>query len=290
MKIARGGLLVIPVLVLASCSNSGSTKATAPATTLPPISTGAPATPPPSTAASTTTSSVVPTTSAAASDSAPSSAGSISSAATTAPAATTSGIPAVGQTVTGAGSTLTAPAAPTTKTVSAACGGLTDSGYSLLNCVTSSSPGGTIAALTERSTSGEDVRDLVYRKNGAGSYGLVLRRDDATGKADTGLVESDLNLGDGDSKAVFSTPSTNEMFLQTLDVVDTSGVVAIHLNLDGGFARASTGGGLDAWFPATSGGYEHDILRFIGGQWRVISQVHESDTQAEPNNGGGFTP
>jgi hypothetical protein len=210
--------------------------------------------------------------------------------ATSAAVAGSTGIPGVGQIVTGAGTSLTKPLAPTTKAFSRDCSTLADAGFYQYTCVTSSSPGGFIAAFIEGSKSSKEVRTLVYREV-AGKFSLVLR-DDTTDTGSTGsasLVKSDLN-NDGDSKAVLVVPSANAMFAKTLDVIDTSGLVVIHLNLDGGFARAAVGGGLDAWFPSSAGGYKHDIIRYLSGQWTVISQDKESDTQAEPNNGGGFTP
>ena len=149
-----------------------------------------------------------------------------------------------------------------------------------------------IAAFVEYNEVTKEERDLAYRKVGD-SWSLVLRRIADKGAPETRVIKSDLN-DDGDPKAVFSLPSSNPQFSQTLDVVDTSGLVVMHLDVNGGFARASAGGGLEVWYPSTKGGYVHTIIRYLSGKWTVISQDPQSQTQAQAqestNESGGFTP
>ena len=264
-------LFAVPALALAACGSSGKTTA-APATIA-----------------------AVPTTASSSAAASPSASSSTSASPSTSPSPSPKnpapGAPAVESSITDAGTTFTAPAAATTKKYNADCGSLVDAGFSQFNCVQSTSPGGTIAAFVEVDRTTKEERDLVYKKVGA-TWTLAQRRVADKGAPVGDVIKSDLN-DDGDPKAVFTQPASNQQFSTSLDVIDTSGLVVMHLAINGGFAKASAGGGLEAWYPSSKGGYEHIIVRYLNGKWTVISEDPQSETQAqsaESNNGtGGFS-
>lgn len=211
------------------------------------------------------------------------------------PAASPSGAP-IGLVVTGAGSTLTRPDAPTTKPYdpnSAQCSGLLDPGFALARCATATSKAGTAVGLVE--ASGADERDLVWSVRG-GTASLVLRRTrqlpfagqgcagSYCNQASTSVVSSDL-AGDAAPKLVMTVPAVSGTGmdieangLTDLDVVVASGQVVLHRNMKGGYARKAFGGGLETYTPAPGGRAEHDVFQYRGGAWRLTStEIVSSD-------------
>jgi hypothetical protein len=238
-------------------------------------------------ASSTTTSGVPTTTVPVTSTSTPA----VATTAPTTPPTTT----VVGLVLTGVGTTLTPPSAPTAKPYSTSCNTLVDPGF-YGECLTVTAPGGTIAAIVEQQKEtyqqGQPIvtgqeRDLVYRLVG-GQYLLVLRRVPvASGESETRLYSSDI-MRDGDPKAVFVTPAPNGNYANELDVVDTTGSVTLYRQLHGGFADVATGGGLQTYLPDPQGGYYETVIRYQSGAWRIVSNTTVSQSQAQAENAEPF--
>lgn len=218
---------------------------------------------------------------------------------TTAPGTTAPGTTAphnvVGLVVSGAGNTLTAPASPTVVAYNPNCHALVDPGFSG-SCLTITAPSGTIAAIVEQQrstyqagqpTPPSQERDLVYHRQG-NNYALTMRRAPVTNQSESRLYESDVNR-DGDVKAVFVSPATNPQYANELDVVEGTGAVTLYRQLHGGFATIASGGGLEAFVPDASQGYDQTVIRYTSGAWRIVSDQHVSDAQGQAENPyGGF--
>ena len=196
----------------------------------------------------------------------------------------------IGLALSGQGSTLTPPSAPTTKPYSADCKTLFDKDWEG-DCLFITSESGAIAALVEwveptynstgQGTGPTPERDLVYRHVGS-TWNLALRRTESvTSYAE--LWRSDVNR-DSDPKAVFVVPAPNTQFGEELDVVDASGQVTLQRQLQGGFATIATGGGLETFVPDSSG-YTQTVIRYTSGAWRIASVAQQSQSQAEPQGG-----
>jgi hypothetical protein len=201
----------------------------------------------------------------------------------------------VGLVLTGAGTTFTAPSAPTVVAYNSNCNTLIDPGF-YGSCLTVTSASGTLAAIVEQQKEtyqqGQPIvtgqeRDLVYRLVG-NQYSLILRRIPvASGEAETRLFASDI-MRDGDSKAIFVTPAPNGEFGNELDVVDTSGSVTLVRQLHGGFADVASGGGLQTYVPDPAGGYDEAVIDYRNGAWRIVSVTTVSQSQAQAENAEPF--
>jgi hypothetical protein len=227
--------------------------------------------------------------------------------ATTVPPTVASTAPSVpasasaGLVVTGAGSTLTPPGAPTTKAISASqspnCYALADAGFNDQGCVKITSLLGTAVAIVE--VQGSNERDLVYTVAAATAH-LALRSTrvlptspNASGNynpAATEVSSSDL-ANDNTTKAVFYAPissssGTNSAFT-SVDVVEGDGKVVLHRNLAGGVARKAFGGGLETWTPAAASQATHDTFQYRQGAWRLTASAAVS-SDAIPDSTGSF--
>jgi len=207
----------------------------------------------------------------------------------------------VGLAVTGAGSALTAPGVPTTKTLTGTqypnCYGLADAGFGYQSCMKVASQLGTAVAFVE--VRGASERDLMYTISGAVAH-LALRgvrtlpaNPNASGNyspSATEVFSSDL-ANDNTVKAVFYTPVASSngsaSAFASVDVAEADGKVVLHRNLAGGVARRAFGGGLETWTPATASNATHDTFQYRQGAWRLsASATVSSDTI--PNNTGTF--
>ena len=180
--------------------------------------------------------------------------------------------------VTGAGALLTPPSQPVTRPARRGPDAdLIDEGWQG-RTATAAGPSGSVAGVVEqRSVVRGHVleRDQVYRLGG-GRWSLALQLTQAlavdAGEAGARVRAVDL-LGDGRPFLVFVFPESgsatgpNE---RAVDVVDSSGALAVHRELYfGGVARAS-GGGLETWslVPATRRQlFRHEVDRPEGGAW-----------------------
>ena len=75
-------------------------------------------------------------------------------------------------------------------------------------------------------------------------------------------------------------------FLSLGYLLEASGRVVLHRDLDGGVARQALGGGLEIWVPSTAGA-THAIIRWRAGAWQVTTaQTVTADAVA--TNSGNF--
>jgi hypothetical protein len=200
----------------------------------------------------------------------------------------------VGEIVTGSGTAFRAPATRVTKTYADEayyenCHGLADAGYYVEGCTLAQSTAGAALGLVE--TVGTLERDLVYTVHGPTAT-LALSATRTVPKPQGGgyspdatrVETADLAL-DNTPKLVFYTPVLSATYVNaydSVDVVEATGRVVIHRDLDGGLATRAFGGGLETWVPY-GGQVERDIVQWRSGAWR-ISAADVVGKDAVPTN------
>jgi len=192
----------------------------------------------------------------------------------------------------GAGSALTAPQAPTVRTATSPCA-LVDAGFKA-TCAQAAPLVG-IVELPKDSGNGRTTgeRDLVWRATGNNSYTLVFR---ATPAESPGQGATVIN-GRMFISALLTNPSRSDLlylsiydnkvqpYVWTLDVIRPNGTVGLHRDLHQGDAEVSLGqpGKLATWTPDSSGAYDKATFGYREGNWTITGVVHH---QQLPVSGG----
>ena len=150
--------------------------------------------------------------------------------------------------ITGAGAVLVPPLRPTTRTYddSRGCQSLADEGWSS-NCEVFSSSAGKAAWLVEYKGVGDETvpkRALLYGSTGGNHWSLALRASDDDGRAWESVAARTADVVvDGNPKALYSFALRAGNSSRALDMVESSGVVVLHLQLSRAEARLAPGGG-----------------------------------------------
>ena len=206
----------------------------------------------------------------------------------------------VGQSVGGGGdSVFSSPASPVTKHYVddgesyLNCDGLLDAGYQSQGCVEVHSALGTAVGLVE--LDGTRERDLVYTIAGSTArLALTASRSVPAVASEyynpdaTRLQSSDL-AEDNTAKLIFYTPIFSTTYVnayESIDVIEASGDMVLHRDLNGGVARQAFGGGLEEWVP-TPASVVHAVIKWSGGAWRVTVSEYVRATDV-PSQTGTF--
>ncbi|MDQ1444679.1 MAG: hypothetical protein QOI20_1143 [Acidimicrobiaceae bacterium] len=199
--------------------------------------------------------------------------------------------------VTGAGAVLRSVSGPSSQMTSAGCKSLGDDGWSVECGTAAAKGGGTLVWLLEEKAGtpyGAPAarRVFVYAPAAGGSGGsgasgmwrvvLEARDEDASRWVNVTVKVVDVS-GDGAEEIVVGFRPVSGTVLG-IDVVEGPGAVTAHRDLSHGTGRVSPGQ-LDTWAaPAGSRGgpgdpYEHDVMRWQDGAWRVV--LHQATTGAD---------
>jgi len=90
------------------------------------------------------------------------------------------------------------------------------------------------------------------------------------------------------------TPSDQEGFGHTLDVVEADGTVTLYRYLGQGFVVVPAAGGLVTYVPGwteqlgPSGAYDQTLISYLDGAWRVVSEQYVPDEAALAQHSGAF--
>ncbi|MCU1601199.1 MAG: hypothetical protein JWO22_1908 [Frankiales bacterium] len=185
--------------------------------------------------------------------------------------------------VDGSGSRFTAPNDPTVKQRQNGppgdhCYGLADADFTTQSCQAFASKLGKAIAVVE--TRGPEERDLVWTVTDSRAS-LALRAvrtassSNGTGKQPgvTARVSIVDLAEDTTPKAVFLTPKGSGYdAIASVDVVEASGMVVIHRDLNGGKAGRAAGGGLQTVVPTGGDKAVESVIQFVNGAWRVTTR------------------
>lgn len=148
------------------------------------------------------------------------------------------------------------------------CRSANDPGWSIVDCGALKTQGLVLVWVIEQKGTG--LRALVLREQGSNQWVPALAAADDTGTSfgRIGVRGEDVS-GDGQPDLVFGFHRRDPAATLAVDVVEPPGTVTLHREVAGGAARASAGQ-LDTW-TSTSGSptCQHDVIRRIGGDWRV---------------------
>ena len=215
----------------------------------------------------------------------------------------------VGLPLSGFGSSLVPPTSPSYKPYGPACQSLIDPGFTG-ECVVVDAPSGTVAGVVERETAagaatakagvggsagsaGVQERDLVWRRAGR-RWELALRRLFQDPGLPSLLWGDDVQR-DHDPKLVFVTPSDQDGFGHTLDVVEGNGAVSLYRYLGQGFVVVPPAGGLVTYVPGwteqqgPANAYDQTLIGQVHGGWRVLSEQYVPDRAALAQHSGAFS-
>lgn len=199
--------------------------------------------------------------------------------ATTAAASTTTTAP--GPVVTGAGAVLQPPPAPVTRVIGSTCESLADPGWTA-TCGVAHARRGDLVWLVESGSGGAGHRASVWASDGTAAWrqALVANDDDGSRFAHVGVRVADIS-GDGFDELAFGFTSVGSRPTLLVDVVDGSQAVVAHRAYAQGAARVTTGQ-LDGWF-ARDGGWLHEVVRYAGDAWRVVSSTAVDASAVPPS-------
>lgn len=203
---------------------------------------------------------------------------------TAAPASTTTTTAAAAPVVSGSGTLLRAPSGSTTvrKMKGEDCESLADDGWTPTCGFASVKGGSTLVWLVEEQAVARRVfvwGAATSAGAGGGNWRVLLQAADETGSKWSSVTVRVLDLsGDGKDEIVVGYRAKSGGAL-AVDVVEGPAQVAVHRDLAQGVARVSPGQ-LDTW--ASSGGsgaFQHDVIRWQDGAWRLVlrSQVAAAD-------------
>jgi hypothetical protein len=117
-----------------------------------------------------------------------------------------------------------------------------------------------------------------------GVWKSVLEAVDADGSKWTAVKAVVVDIsGDKADEIAFGFRGTGSGSL-AVDVVEGPGTVTAHRDLSKGSARVSTGQ-LDTWSAssASSGQYDHDVIRWVDGAWRVVLRNQSAAADVPPS-------
>lgn len=150
------------------------------------------------------------------------------------------------------------------------------------SCEVAEGPLGTVAGIVEQRENDQgrfDERALVYERE-SGDWTLALRTtrvvDPGSGGA-TRVTVSDL-MKDNVPKLVFTFRNPIDPLgggrdnITTVDVVEETGDVVVHRDLNQGVAQPFDGGGLETWGrKGETVTFVHEVVQYREGGWRVTS-------------------
>lgn len=115
-------------------------------------------------------------------------------------------------------------------------------------------------------------RALLYRAGSGNDWSLALRASDDDGSAWQAVAAQTADVArDNNPKALFSITLRTGNSTRVVDMAEASGVVAVHLQIDRAVARLASEGGIEYWTSATGTTYQHRLIRYEQGAWRIIT-------------------
>lgn len=184
----------------------------------------------------------------------------------------------IGIALSGIGTPLAPPRAPTVKPYSPNCHTLFDPAFRG-KCITATSPAGTVAGVVEveRGAFGGQERDLVWRRQGREWELALVHVFDNPGLP---ALLWRLDLRPRRPELVFVMPTDLPRFGHDLDVVEGSGRVSLYRFLGEGFADVPRPGDLVTYVPGATeakpadGYFDQTLISYLDGAWRVVSQQY----------------
>ena len=184
----------------------------------------------------------------------------------------------IGIALSGIGTPLRPPLAPTSKPYSPNCHTLFDPAFRG-KCIIATSRAGTVAGVVEveRGAFGGQERDLVWRRQGREWELALVHVFDNPGLP---ALLWRLDLRPHRPELVFVMPTDLPGFGNDLDVVEGSGQVSLYRFLGEGFADVPRPGDLVTYVPGTTpakpadGYFDQTLIAYLGGAWRVVSQQY----------------
>jgi hypothetical protein len=183
------------------------------------------------------------------------------------------------------------------------CASVVDAGFVALSCIVVHGRGGTTAGVVEVdeqsdvhgvAPKGAQERDLVWHKVG-GNWSLALRRLYQVGGRGLYSHLYQAPLGGGRRQyLVFLTPAGRAGYGHEMDVVDSSGQVALYRFLGQGFVVVVPGGGVVTYVPGSqeqdgpAGAFDQSLIRTVGRRWALVSQQYVPDRDALAQHHGVF--
>jgi hypothetical protein len=187
--------------------------------------------------------------------------------------------------VSASGAILTVPSSAQTRPIGPGCTTLTDPGWTA-DCGVAHAKGGDLVWLIETGQSATGWRAAVWAHTTGSSWREVLAviDDDGSRFSHVKARIADLN-GDGFDEIAFGFGVVGTQQLLKVDVVDGSKTVVAHREFPHGSARV-TAGQLDGWAgrdTASGHQWQHEVIRYSGGAWRVVSSTVVSGSSVPPS-------
>jgi len=191
--------------------------------------------------------------------------------------------------VTGEGAVLAPPATPVRRALVGGCQSLADPGWTV-DCGTAHAARGDLVWLIENQPDGAS-RAYVFRRGSGNEWvsALTATDDDHSRFGRVRARVADVS-GDGADEIEFGFLEQGSGAILGVDLVDGSQTVVVHRDLDQGRARVATGE-LDVWSGHGAPGdpaccpsaFDHGVIRFTGGAWRLVSVTTEPTSSVPPS-------
>jgi hypothetical protein len=187
--------------------------------------------------------------------------------------------------VTGQGAVLQPASETRTTPLSTDCEALGDPGWTV-TCGSTAVRGGVMAWLVETKPTADGRtarRALVFRRGVGQEWHLVLRASDDAGTqfANVRVRVEDLS-GDGAKEIAYGFTRPGASAVLAVDVIEGTGPVAVHRELQKGAARVSTGQ-LDTWRRTDGSHFAHEVIQFRDGAWRIVASASVAPSDVPPS-------